>query len=326
MVGLLLLALGMQQAAPPVTAPAPTSLPMLEVVVATTHPGGGGGWAGNSGQGIVESYVHVRGCGNGASGRPPAEPLGTGWHIKGETLRRDVNSLTVRVEWQRLWENDRWIENGPRGAQEVTMKLGERLVLDSLPSSSSSCGEARLEAGVIPRQPSPESTRGVGSAGSGGFSGEGRAVLSGAGNGRATGRPNWLSSLVSEPGPPVDLELWLVDKRADGSEHAVRHLVRTGGENTGAFRFTSVVDGPNSMRSTIEMSGSIRTTGRRLMMRVERRFAVGDVLPPAANGINMITLAIPEPSEVIGIELPQMPRPIVPGHEFSLRLRLAPGK
>jgi hypothetical protein len=321
MVALLLLALGMQQPAPPVTAPATTALPMLEVVVSSMRPEGGGGWAGNSGQGTVESYVHTRGCGNGASGRPPLEPMGTGWHIKGETLRRDVNSLTVRVEWQRLWENDRWIENGPRGAQELTMKLGERLVLDSIPGSPSSCGEARLEAGVIPRQPSAvESARGAGTAGAGGFSGAG-----GAAKGGATGRTTWLSALQSQPGPTVDLELWLVDKRVDGSEHAVRHVVRAGGENTGAFRFTSAVDGPAG-RSTIEMAGTIRTTGRRLMMRVERRFAVGDVLPPSANGINMITLAIPEPAEVIGIELPQMPRPIVPGHDFSLRLRLAPGK
>jgi hypothetical protein len=118
-----------------------------------------GGSASNSGAtGKVESYVWTSNglCGMSASTTEPASVPGTGWHFTGEITTSPNNSdqLTVSVSWQRLWNNGVRLADNARssGSQTITLRAGERIVLDRvLPASQSPCGavDAQLEAAVV---------------------------------------------------------------------------------------------------------------------------------------------------------------------------------
>ena len=106
MVGVFLIAIGIAAQVPPSRAPAVTlvpTVPQLEIAVARKDLEGGGGSAGQASAKPFESYISANGrCGSGSSSTRPVEPDGTGWHVSGETLRRNGDMLTVKVTWERL--------------------------------------------------------------------------------------------------------------------------------------------------------------------------------------------------------------------------------
>jgi hypothetical protein len=332
---LLTLALGAQEQElkPP---PAPAPIPVFEVVLRMRHgnDSGADSTATVSGVDPFQRYLMARiepnGCGMTQSGRQPADLAGTAWFVRGETLRRNGDEVTVKLEWKRAWQDGRALDYGPSGTTQLTMKIGERVTFDSfVPGVASACREARLEAGVVGRQPWQLRQGGGGGGGVSGGGGGGR-VAAGAGAGARSG--SGTGGAAGPPGPPVGIELWLVDRKADGSENAARQIIHTGGDNnSGPFRFTSTISDQANGRSALEITGNVQTfagTPARLSVRLQYRVTKDTVL--GANGTNTVTLAMPDPAEVIAIEFPFRPtsqaQPPVPGHHFSLRLRLAPAK
>src|SRR5580765_7180989 len=118
-----------------------------------------GGSASNSAAtGKFESYVWTTNglCGMSASSTEPSGAQGTGWHFTGEVMpaRNGTDQLTVTLSWQRLWSNGARVPENARnsGSQTITLRAGERIVLDRvLPSGQSPCGavDAQLEAAVV---------------------------------------------------------------------------------------------------------------------------------------------------------------------------------
>jgi hypothetical protein len=328
MVGLLLLSLAIADQGPSVAPPlTPPLTPMLEVLVKRES----GGWAGDSGDASFESYITVHNgvgsCGLGASNKLPADSDRMVWHVTGETLRRNGDALTARVTWHLVRQNGKSVANDtPEHSQQITLRAGEQFVLEPVVTPAGECGATRLEAGVVMRQPRP-----VQPAGGGGGGTQTRLssseLLRLRKEAQSVASPAPLSQVA---GPPVDLELWLIDKRADGSEHAVRQFVRAGGDNNGAFRFTSVVDDRANGRATVEITGDIQSvrgeTPNILRVKVDRR--VSSAATGGAAGMSMVRVALASANDVVAIELPERGRAgvrqVVPGHDFSLRVRLAP--
>jgi hypothetical protein len=130
---------------------------MLEIAARGYLTGGRmGSMAGDSAADRLESYVWADQslCGMGAGDDAPASPPWTGWHFTGTVLADVPGEMTVRVEWQRLWENGVRIQSGPSGAQTYRLRNGERVELDRVvPANAGRCGtvEAKLEAAVLPR-------------------------------------------------------------------------------------------------------------------------------------------------------------------------------
>ena len=261
----------------------------------------------------------------GASSTPPVEPIGTGWHVKGETLRRDGDVLTVTVTWQKLWEDSRWLRNSREDSKTLTLRMGERLVLDPVTPAAYTCGDARLEAGIVTR-PVWQLKRGGTSSGTGSVLMRSSDLL------RKGSAPELPAAAVLPPGPVADLELWLVDTWADGSEHAVRQRVRTGiSADAGSFRFTSAVTSTTGDKSVVSITGDVRSVAGptpRILLHVDRRVVVEGTRPRGSSGTSTVNLAMPDPTDVIGIELPggREAAPLVPGHRYSLRLRLTPDR
>ena len=317
-IGLLVIAMAVGGQAPASTPPgAPAEVPMLEVVVKREGPRGSG-WAGDNGEKRFESFIIVSdgdtGCGLGAYNQLPSSFSGTAWRVTGETASRNGDTVTGTVTWQRVGENGKLVPNRHAElSQQLTLKVGQRFSLEPVASRSQQCGQASLEAGVVMRRVRPSPSAGADVA----FMMESVAEL----------------QRLAGFGPVVDVELWLVDKRADGSEHAVRQVVPAGGgPNSGAFRFTSIVPGTDRGSVTVEITGNVYSvrgpTPHILRVWVDRR--VTSAATGGAAGASMVQVALASPSDVVAIELPERGRAgvrtIVPGHDFSLRLRLAPGK
>jgi hypothetical protein len=113
------------------------------------------------------------------------------WQVSGRVVDRTAYGLAVAIDWRRIVDAGQPIGNGPGGSMQVTMRVGERLQLDSATTPagamSALCGESsaiRLEASVISRADQPY---GVGTGGRGG-GGRGRPVgTSGGAIGSGTG-------------------------------------------------------------------------------------------------------------------------------------------
>jgi len=50
---------------------------------------------------------------------------GAGWHVSGRLLQRTGDQFKVHVEWERIWDKSTRLANGPKGAQDVTLRPGE---------------------------------------------------------------------------------------------------------------------------------------------------------------------------------------------------------
>jgi hypothetical protein len=136
---------------------APGTPLLLEIGVRGYLAGGQmGSMAGDSATDRLESYVWADQtlCGMGAGDEVPRNTPAFGWHFIGTVTDRSPGQLTVRVEWQRMWDKGARRPGSAGGAQTLTLRSGERVELDRVAASGDGrCGtvEAKLEASVAPR-------------------------------------------------------------------------------------------------------------------------------------------------------------------------------
>jgi hypothetical protein len=293
---------------------------------------------GDSDPAALEGYVwSSSGCGDvAASGKPPANAPAVGWHYSGRVIDRTADSLTVRIEWERV--RDRSMAPGDKpltGNTTATLRRGDLLELDRmLPTGQVSCQTAiiKLEASTELGSPTPGG-RGSGTgggrsgvgAGSGGGSGAGRAAGSaGSGSGAGSGGGVGAGSIA---GPSYTAELWLVHHPPNAAEETQRLVVRLG--DNSAFVFPAVPVPTAQGKADVEVSGVLRLLAGgesdRLFVAITRRVAAAG--QPDRTGNSGRIIPLPAPADVISFVLPSSapsPQDWLAGHQFSLRLRIAP--
>ena len=215
----------------------------------------------------------------------------TMWQVNGRVVDRTGFGLAVAIDWRRLADGGKSIENGPSGSMQVTIRSGERLLLDTVSCPDQTA--VRLEASVVSRTDRfnwgtpgygtfAGAGRGVGVASGGGAAGGrgasagggGRGVPGGttargagggvgrgaAGSGRAGGGGAGAQTQMEMAYRAMNLrrlnaELWLVHV-APGREEAVQRVaVQTGGPTNFGFPavMLSTADGAN-----VEVNGQIQ--------------------------------------------------------------------
>ena len=275
---------------------------MLEVAVRGYLAGGrAGSLAGDSGVDKLESYVWADQtlCGMGAGDNAPQSTPWVGWHFTANVVFSSPGQMSVRVEWQRLWENGSRVQNGPSGSNTLTLRSGERVELDRVaPSRSGSCGtvEAKLEAAVSVR-PAYLMSGVAGGVATGAMSGVGRGGVGrggGGGAGRGSGTAAGAASAAggsgsvrggrgtatgggttTSPSPEGyrgrssfvfsntlhDAEIWLVHKQPNGSEVVQQQSVRFS-SIAKTFTFPPVQVAGRGGEITLEITGSLQLQPR----------------------------------------------------------------
>ena len=271
----------------------------------------------------------------------PSPPPAVGWRISGRVVNRTADALTVRIEWQRLWENGARQPNPRSGTLEATIRRGERFPLDSVTSTASAdCAVTggSLEATVIARP------AGVG----GGGRGRGSAPLPGstqtAGTSdqaqdrlaeaaqrlreRAAEQYQELVSLV--PGA-FQVELWLVQTRPDTTEQVQLITQPLGGSTS--FVFPPVRVSSDGDAAEVEVFGFLRRTQSTegagqlsLQVAIGRNLRQPGPRPVESYSASGKVVPWPLPAEVLSFELPvsASDQRVLAGHRFDLRVRITP--
>jgi hypothetical protein len=328
------------QTAPPQD---PASELMLQIGLHTLRSDGRQqAFAGNHGSDLFESYVwgNEALCWLSASGREPSTVPVIGWHMRGRVLKRTADDFLVDIEWRRLWERSTRLTDGPKGSMQVTLKAGDRLLLDEVvPAGASPCQVAsgRLEAAIV----SVPQSRPVFRAGAAGDSATGSGV-GGAGGGRGGGGASTASGAGSVGAGPASTgaggrganrreataEVWLVHKPPSGAE-AVQRIAFAFGSSPGEFEFPPVAIAKDGDQASIVVRGRLRLMGpagqEKLMVSLDRTIRKEREF----NGGSIKMLDPPSPDDVLSFELPLLPtetdgslRALLAGHQFSVRLRV----
>lgn len=290
---------------------------VLEMWAKTTYPDGKtGGTAGESDADRLTGYVYsgATGCELGAASKEPIGVKSAGWRIDGRVLQRVGDSLFVRIEWQRLWEQSRRLADGLKGSMDVWMREGDRLPLDEINSTPSGACQAngmRLEATVADRPVPPPSAKMSGvEVGGGAGAGSGRVEVASHGPGIASTTP-------------VQLDVWLVHTRADGTEAEQHQRLSTPAER---FRFSPIAIATSAGTATVQVDGSLAAvvdvSGERQLRLSVQRVVTGGA---ASRGVSVSAYRMPGPDDVYAIELPQLrvKGEIVKSDRVSIRIRLA---
>jgi hypothetical protein len=329
----------------------PTAAFVLEIGLRSQQADGrAGGFAGDEGTDPFESYVWANEslCTRGASDRELSTAPAFGWHIRGRVLKVTGNDFFVDVQWRRLWDRGVRLTSGPNGSLQVTLRAGDKLTLDEVTPSESTCGiaSARLEASIVPRfrrtiagpvgvERGAAAGGGAGGAGGGrgwGSSRAGAGVTAG-GAGGGGGRGGAGGGYGARSGNQTSsrqfgAEVWLVHKLPSGTEDVQRLTLEFGRIST-AFGFPPVEVAKDGEKATVHVGGSLRiaTVGGqdKLMVSVHRTIKKNST----AGGGAVTQIDVPGGNDVLSFELPALTSKTDPtlkshfdGHSFSVRLRV----
>ncbi len=261
-----------------------------------------------------------------------------GWRVTGRVLSASDDTLAVRLDWQRLWDQGTLRPHPQTGTIEAKIRLGDRRSVDLVtltPSKDCPVSAARLEVAVIPpaatvaNDERAETLRAARLASRVGTSpvnkSTGNQTAGWAGSAlRSIDAPQAASADEAAPGPLFDAELWLVHKLPDGAERS--ELIRQPLRDTGSFTFPAVHLTAGAVTVDIEVFGFIRRVAGSagvpsLQVAIGQRYvAAGSTENFSGSGK---TIPWPAATEVLSFELPPDSR-LPAGHRFDLRVRLAP--
>jgi len=138
-------------------------------------------------------------------------------------------------------------------------------------------------------------------------------------------------------------EIWFVHRRPDGTEEALRQVIPTSGALS-EFSFVPFSVPTSSGRVVVTLIGTLQlvqtdaavakggngaSSAPQLRIAIDRQVTVEGAPPRGSRGRSMMSLAVPDSSEVIAFELPPLGnsgRDYFEGHQFSLRLRVTAAK
>jgi len=288
-------------------------------------------WVGSDGVTSEDSGYLFGGpnpCSAGASVKEPdaSSPHGIpgyGWRYFGRVLQRQDDNLLVEIEWHRLWDQSRRLENGQKGSMQVSLHVGDRLPLDDIYAplvAGCDASGMHLEASVSERTVQPPGAKMTGVEVAGARAAELESVVrSGAG---ATG----FGSGIASAAEPVNVDLWLVHTLPNGTEEVQRMTMSASPSSN--FRFPPITVSTSQGNATVEISGGVSAivdvSGQKQL-----RVIIGRVVRDnsALNGVGHSISAhpMPKPGEVYSFETPELRSKGEPvkSDRVSLRLRIA---
>ena len=272
--------------------PAPTPKPPVDWVVFVAAPvyQPDGGLSAETvalpatGPGLVHLYSRRSVCEPSASSTAEPKDAAFGWRIASQILSRTERDVVVSINWRRLWEDGRKVNNGPGSTVQLTLHVGARIPLDHI-------------ANV---KPVPE-CRAVG------LGLEVRVAQAAGATGVAI--PAFPPDATPGGTKPIDAELWLLHTSPSDVQQVFHQTVRIPTEG-GRFSFAPTTITSARGEASVELSGSIdryrTTTGEEYLLLSLTRRVRGYGLPP--EGVPTSTrparTPLPPPTEVISFQMP----------------------
>jgi hypothetical protein len=298
----------------------------LSLFVRVYRPGrsSAGMSAGDLGTDAFESQVWSDAglCSLSAGDDGPRSTPAVGWAFTGRVLQQAGDEALVEIDWRRRFSNGVELAAGPRGTLQVTMRRGDRLVLDEIETTDPRCGlgVARVEAALSPFAAIVTVTPGGTTGGPAAAEAARRAVETVRAVGRARSGAAPDSSHLAQ--------LWLVHTHPDDTEQ-VQMQTTAIGPGGRPFAFPPVRIPSAGGELSVAVSGVlwVRSLARQpaqviVMLTREVRDAQGRRL---ADGGATKTIQVPPAGEIVSFELP--PRLDRAGHlgrnRFAVRLRLS---
>jgi hypothetical protein len=290
-------------------------------------------------------------CRAGVGDSALTRPHDYSWELAARIVGRTADTVIVDVTWKQLEGPG---AGGPPKSQTVTLHSSERAVLDTFrPALTTGCaaqGTLEVEAGPRARlRPNAVVAAGGGgrsangaiggafggiasgasgtgsgsSVGAGGRVGGGRG---GAGTGFSLREPR-AGDLTLRTGAPFNVEIWLVRRLPDGTEHVEAHD-RAENIATASKRFGPIgVETPDG-KVDVTIDVELRTMARErdpLLVMVNRHESIGwrnsraDTPLTTEGGVTRVG-ELPGPAEIISLELPAS-RSMT--DRFSVRLKFS---
>jgi hypothetical protein len=282
---------------------------------------GGRAWSSEPDDVDGYDYVTPNMCGVGGADQRAwldLERAGIAWHVSGRIVDRFRDLFVITVEWERIWEAGRPIENVQKTTSQFAVRLGERVMLDQVfPDAPSQCAaEARLEAAVEMHPVLPKPSAGARGSGYGGT-----RVAGAAGSGGGGGGGGRAEAGVAQ----VSAQLWLIHTFPDGREES-QMLSMTAGKDSPNYAFNPIVISTASGPVNVDVNGFLRARppdrASTLLVFIDRRLTSARIPDLTSSGIKMVPL--PGTGEVISFELPSSSREqdLLSNHRFEIRLRV----
>jgi hypothetical protein len=321
----------------------PAETPIVQVGLFGYRPDGSGSASAYDTEPSLASltYLNANGCQVGAGNQEPPAHATDAWRFSGKVLTRTREEVVLQLEWQRVLADGSAV-GSPGGSQQLTLRSGDRVLLDSVMPANAACWtsvgfEARYMASpaavlmaAMKKGGSQTAVSGGGVGGSGGAiagSGHARRPVSGSGG----GRHEWASAR-----PNFDVSLWLVRSVAGKQDEVWPQTLLTGHNET-AFAFAPVTVETARGAVVLQVTGSVAVSnsaaGPQLQFETKRRvtYPVTGAAPrdggQDAQGGSRTTIPLPGPEEVLSFQLPPLPgrsdRPAIPD-QLSVRVRITP--
>jgi hypothetical protein len=296
-------------------------------------------------------YISTSGpdrCRMGAGNQQAPAAATDVWRFSGKILSRAGDEVVLQLDWQRQVA-DGSAAGSPGASQQLTLRAGDRVLLDSVTPANASCWTSvGFEARYTPNAPAAiiaaRKKAGSAASGAGGGIGSGGGVGGGGGgassasgdarhpiSGSGGGRHEWVAA-----GPNFDVSLWLVRSVAGKQDEVWHQTLRTGHDET-AFAFAPVTVETARGSVVLQVTGSVAVSnsaaGPQLRFETKRRatYPVTGNAPrdggQDVQGGSRTTIPLPGPEEVLSFQLPPLPgrsdRPAVPD-QLSVRVRITP--
>lgn len=325
----------------------PSPEPVLRVGVFGYKPDGGVSLAAWDPQPSTNSIVYIRSLcevGGGSYQAPPARATDA-WRFSGKILNMSPEEAQLELDWQRIVDRGQAV-TAPAGSLQVTVRVGEKVVLDPVvPDEPSQCSiiSAAFE---VRYDESPVRTlaAGGGRATTEEFPNPQHGGVTSSGGGRlvivkprsSSGGAKHDRQPLSESATPMfDVNLWLVH-RVPGKPDEVLHQALRAPRLGAPFAFSPVTIETPHGAMVVQVTGSfeIETAASgddRLVFVTKRRVtparfnpSVRDTLPNSEGGSRTTTI-MPGPEDVLAFEMPAIR---VKGQrtadQFSVRARITP--
>jgi hypothetical protein len=286
----LLMSVVLSQSTAPAQAPEATPSPLEWVVVVAAPvylPDGGirseTSALPTAGAGLVHLFSRKTLCAPAASTAVEPTDAAFGWRVASQIVARSAAEVVVSLDWRRVWDAGKRVNNGPGGTVQLTLHPGDRIPLDHIAnaSPSSECRAVGLGlevklARIAPPAPPPP--------------------------------PSALPLGVKAGGArPVDAELWLTHTSPVGTEQVSHQVVRLP-EVGGRFSFTHTSLATARGEYNVELAGTIdrfrSPTGGEFLVLSMNRHVSGANLP--TTGVTATTgtiVPMPATDEVLAFEL-----------------------
>lgn len=321
---------GAQTAAPP---------PIVQVGVYGSLPDGtavaSAYTTGQNAAASLATVVYAGPCSTlGAGVQTPPDGATYAWRLAGRVLSMTTEEAVVQLDWQRILSEGQRV-TGPAGSVRLTLRVGDRVRLDSANRSATRLCKAAsvgFEARFGPRPA-------VGLSAVAGATADSSALAAARASSSISGSGSGAVAKTAVAGGPIgtstfDIDLWLVHSAPHHADENLHETVRA--TPSAAFAFAPIMIATPQGALTVLVTGSVAivpdpTGGRRLVFATDRKIMFTPSNRPSRNltpedeGSTKITTPLPGPDDVLSFE---MPPPRLPNgspavvDQFAVRVRV----